>query len=79
MPAKNDDLEPQSEAIANAVAAYATANMAAFKVLILRLQADGVLQPGGFSEDLRQFMESQTDADPAVISILQDLRMALLD
>src|ERR1700744_4072571 len=69
-------LSPEGEAIA----AYGTATMAAFRVLIACLQRNGVLQRGEFAEALDLFLtaaEPEVDAMP--LSILRNLRMAMLD
>jgi hypothetical protein len=69
-------LSPEGEAIA----AYGTATMVAFRVLIACLQRNGLLERGEFAEALELFMtaaEPEFDAMP--LSILRNLRMAMLD
>jgi hypothetical protein len=70
------ELSPEGEIIA----AHGAATMAAFKVLVVRLQSNGALEHGQFPEQLRLFMEaSKADAGDMVLSILHDLRMSILD
>ena len=69
-------LSPEGEAIA----AYGTATMAAFRVLIACLQRNGLLERGEFAEALELFLtaaEPEVDAMP--LSILRNLRLAMLD
>jgi hypothetical protein len=69
-------LSPEGEAIA----AYGTATMAAFRVLVACLQRNGVLERGEFVEALELFLtaaEPEIDAMP--LSILRNLRLAMLD
>jgi hypothetical protein len=69
-------LSPEGEAIA----AYGTATMAAFKVLVACLQRNGALERGEFAEALRLFTEgAESEVDSMPLSILHNLRMAILD
>ena len=57
------ELSPEGEAIA----AYGAATMAAVKILIICLQANGALEHGQFPEALRLYMEAaKDDAEDAV-------------
>jgi hypothetical protein len=70
------ELSPEGEAIA----AYGTATMAAFKILVACLQSNGALEHGQFAEALRLFTETaRSEVDTMPLSILHDLRMAMLD
>jgi hypothetical protein len=70
------ELSPEGEAIA----AYGTATMVAFRVLVSCLQRNGALEPGEFAEALRLFTESaESEVDSMPLSILQNLRMVMLD
>ncbi len=69
-------LSPEGEAIA----AYGTATMVAFKVLVACLQRNGALERGEFAEALRLFTEgAESEVASKPLSILHDLRMAMLD
>ena len=69
-------LTPEGEAIA----AYGTATMAAIKLLIICLEANGTLQPGEYADAVRAFTEKSAGAaEASVVAILQDLRLALLN
>jgi len=69
-------LSPEGEAIA----AYGTATMVAFKVLVACLQRNGALERGEFAEALRIFTEgAESEVDRMPLAILHDLRMAMLD
>jgi hypothetical protein len=69
-------LSPEGEAIA----AYGTATMLAFKVLVACLQRNGALERGEFAEALRIFTEgAESEVDRMPLAILHDLRMAMLD
>lgn len=69
-------LSPEHEIIA----AHITATTAAFQVLILLLQRNGVLERGEYQEALRDYMEAQKDRHPdTVLAMLNDLRIALSD
>jgi hypothetical protein len=71
-----ENLSPEGEAIA----AYAAATMAAFKILIVCLQSNGALEHGEFQEALRVFIiSSKEKADGPVLDILRDLRVSPLD
>jgi hypothetical protein len=64
------ELSPEGEAIA----AYGAATMAAVKILVICLQANGALEHGQFPEALRLYMEAaKDDADDMTLSILHDL------
>ena len=61
------ELSPEGEAIA----AYGAATMAAVKILVICLQANGALEHGEFPEALRLYMEAaKDDADDMTLSIL---------
>jgi hypothetical protein len=70
------ELSPEGET----TAAYGAATMAAFKVLVMCLQSNGALEHGQYSEALRLFMEtSKGRTDDMTLSILHDLRLAIMD
>jgi hypothetical protein len=70
------ELSPEAEA----VAAYGAATLAALKLLVVCLQANGALEHGQFPEALRLFMEAaKDDADDMTLSILHDLRTSILE
>jgi hypothetical protein len=69
-------LSPEGEIIA----AYGTATMVAFKVLVGCLQQNGALERGEFAEALRCFAEgAESDVDSMPLAILHNLRMAMQD
>ena len=70
------ELSPEGEAIA----AYGVATMAAVKILVICLQANGALEHGQFPEALRLYMEAaKDDVDDMTLSILHDLRTSILE
>ena len=70
------ELSPEAEA----VAAYGAATLAALKLLVVCLQANGALEHGQFPEALRLYMEAaKDDADDMTLSILNDLRTSILE
>ena len=70
------ELSPEGEAIA----AYGAATMAAVKILVICLQANGALEHGQFPEALRLYMEAaKDDAEDMTLSILHDLRASILE
>jgi hypothetical protein len=70
------ELSPEAEA----VAAYGAATLAALKLLVVCLQANGALEHGQFPEALRLYMEAaKDDADDMTLSILHDLRTSILE
>jgi hypothetical protein len=70
------DLSPEGEVIAS----YGAATMAALKLLVVFLQANGALEHGQFPEALRLFMEAaKSDIDEMTLSILHDLRTSILE
>lgn len=69
-------LSPEHEVIA----AHITATTAAFQVLILLMQRNGVLERGEYQSALRDYMEAQKERHPdMVLALLDDLRVALSD
>jgi hypothetical protein len=73
---KSVELSPEGEAIA----AYGTATMAAFKILVACLQSNGALEHGQFEEALRLFTEAaRSDIDGMPLSILHQLRKSISD
>jgi hypothetical protein len=69
-------LSPEGEAIA----AYGTATMVAFKVLVACLQRHGALERGEYAEALRIFTEgAESEVDSMPLAILHNLRIAMLD
>lgn len=70
------NLTPEQEI----VAAHVTATTAAFQVLVLLLQREGILERGEFPTALADYMElSKTRLPDTVLALLDDLRQALLD
>jgi hypothetical protein len=69
------ELSPPDEAIA----AYRTATLASFKLLVICLQNNGALEHGQFPEAIREFMEiSKFDASREALDVLNELRLSLL-
>lgn len=69
-------LSPEGEAIA----AYGTATMVAFKVLVACLQRNGALRRGEYAEALRVFTEgAESEVDSMPLAILHNLRIAMQD
>ena len=61
------------------LAAHMAATTAAFQVLVTCLQETGVLQPGQFPELLRIYIDgTKKTADPMMLTLLGDLRKALI-
>ncbi|SDS18041.1 hypothetical protein SAMN05444158_1257 [Bradyrhizobium canariense] len=70
------ELSPEGEAIA----AYGTATMAAFKILVACLQSNGALEHGQFAGALRLFTETaRSEVDSMPLSILHNLQSAISD
>lgn len=63
-----------------AIAAYGTATMVAFKILAACLQRSGAIERGEFAEALRIFTEdAESEIDRMPLAILHDLRIAMMD
>ena len=69
-------LSPEGEVIA----AYGAAMVAAFQVLISRLEESDAILPGQFPEALRVYMEMvksrRGDVSEMTLAVLHDIRMA---
>ncbi|MBZ9605867.1 hypothetical protein [Phyllobacterium chamaecytisi] len=62
------------------VAAHMSAVTVAFQMLMVCLQDNGALRPGQYPAALHGYMEMAKDkADPMTLSMLDDLRQALLN
>jgi len=72
----SNKLTPEQEVIA----AHMAATTAAFQVLVTCLQDNGSLRHGEFQEALRVYAEAlPLQASPAMVTLLDDLRRALIE
>jgi hypothetical protein len=72
--------KPTESELQDILVAHMSATTAAFQMLVICLQDNGALERGQFPSALHAYMEMAKDrSDPMTLSLLDDLRQALLN